>query len=302
MTLQAQRAQIAQPGGSTPDENDLLADEHGHEEDSTPASTRQQAPADDEALTGEEVPEKYRGKSARDLLDIIRQQEEFTGRQSNELGQLREQVGTLRGVVDKAIALQAGEQPSRNEDEHAELTADDLLNNPTEAINRAVTSALEPVTRRFEDMSYKEQQQDFLSRHETATQDVNDPNFVDYVKQSPYRKRLAEKAFADPNRIDFEAAEELWLGYDEVRASESASTETEQDLNSAGDSVPAKPKPSPSEVALVRSGGSDGEPSGDSKIYSRSKLVKLQAEDPDTYYDPAFQAKVAAAYREGRVR
>jgi hypothetical protein len=47
-------------------------------------------------------------------------------------------------------------------------------------------------------------------------------------------------------------------------------------------------------------GGSDGIKKG--KTYSRADLMRLRIEDPDSYYDDAFQAEILRAYNEGRVK
>lgn len=294
MTLQAQQAQLVDP---SQEEGELsLTIEQG-----TDDQTQQQTPADtEEALSGDDVPEAYRGKSARELLDILSAKEEMIGRQANDLGQLREQNGTLRGVVDQAIAMQAGSQPNQVQDEDEALTADDLLRDPTAAINRGVRSAMKPLEDKLDSITKTDRQSVFLRNHPTALQDVDDPAFVDYVQKSPYRKALASKAFADMENINFEAAEELWLGYDEVRqapAQAEAGNETE---TAVAEETPAKPNPS--EVALVTSGGSGADTSADKTIYSAAALTQLQMNDPDKYYEPGFYNKIAQAFAEGRVQ
>lgn len=258
----------------------------------------------EDALTGEDIPEKYRGKSAKELLDIIRDQEQYVGRQSNELGQLREQVGTLRGVVDQAIAAQAGVQPQGGNEDEDDLTADDLLTKPSEAIGKVLQKHLRPIEEKLSGRDRESRQEAFLREHPTAMDDLNDEKFVGWVRSSAYRTRLAQKAFADPTNPDLDAAEELWLGYEDVREKPQGS-DTAADPNAQAAQAEAQPadQPSAKEVALARSGGSGADTSAaDSTVYSAAKLTKLQMEDPDAYYEPTFYAKVCKAFAEGRVR
>lgn len=292
MTLEIRQAELVnEPFG---EEANSLTLESGPEGAgiSDPA---QPAPTTEEGLAGNDIPEQYRNKTARELLDIIRNKDDLYGRQSNELGELRGQVGTLRGVVDQAIALQSRPNAAAPEAE-AELTADDLLNNPADAIGRGVGKAIKPIEDRLSALDERERRAEFVSRHKTATEDVNDPAFIEFVQKSPYRTRLATKAFQNVDRIDYEAAEELWLAYEDVRGTQEAAA--------APSSEPTTPKstPSASEVALVASGGSGASPSSDKTIYSANALVQLQMNDPDKYYDEAFYTKIAQAYAEGRVK
>jgi hypothetical protein len=259
---------------------------------------------ENEILNGEEVPDLYRGKSARELLDIIQQKEAMVGRQANELGELRNQNGTLRGVVDQAIAMQAGTATPNPVDEVTALTPDSLLSDPDAAISDRLNRALRPLEDRISALTAQERQNEFLGRHKTALEDVNDDAFVNYVKASPYRERLAQKAFQDMRNIDFDAAEELWLGYEDVRGSSTPPAAESEGEQAKATAAPAAARPNPAEAALVTSGTSAGagDAHSDKTIYSAAALTKLQMEDPDAYYEPNFYNKISVAWGEGRVQ
>jgi hypothetical protein len=107
-----------------------LVEDFSDDDDGVPLQSTQQARSTAPAqagLDGEDVPEKLRGKSVRDLLAILRDQEQHIGRQANE-------VGTLRKLVDQALEIGAPGHASRTAKEapvtETQLDADGLLNDP----------------------------------------------------------------------------------------------------------------------------------------------------------------------------
>ena len=67
------------------------------------------ADADDKDKTpvGDDVPPKYQGKSAKELLSILMEGEKFQGKQSSDIGELRKMVEKLSAEVSKGGAKDA---------------------------------------------------------------------------------------------------------------------------------------------------------------------------------------------------
>lgn len=271
------------------------------EDDELPQQTQStsQPTASNDALDGEDVPEKLRGKSARDLLAILREQEQHIGRQANE-------VGTLRKLVDQALEISKPGHASRTAKEEpiteAQLDADALLTDPLGSVSRVAKATTKPLEDRLDQIEAARREAMFLQSHPTATADINDPEFVGWVSGNKARAKLAAKAFPQGQAADFETADDLWTLWEEHKAAKAQAAQAVQDEDAAP--PPSKPAPSTKTAPKLLSGAGGSEPgSGKSqRILQRSKLIKMQAEDPASYYDADFQAELMQAYREGRVK
>jgi len=267
------------------------------------------APAmnEESSLGGEDVPEKYRGKSAQELLDIVRNQESLIGRQSNELGDLRQQTGTLQGLVEKALTLHdpaVGRQDNPGSED--DLSEEDWRDNPAEATTRvvrdAVNQATDPLKQQVSQLQAEKESAAFQARHPSAPQDINSQEFIEFCQGSEYRKNLALKAFGDHENgnYDFSAADELWAAWEEKQppgqpAAESAPVSPAQPTQME---PPVQEPPS-----LVTPGASQSDPSASGKpSYSWQGLADLQEKNPDYYWRDDVQAQINEAISEGRVR
>ena len=98
------------------DEQDLLVQQEEQEEQATPEP---QEP---------EIPDKYKGKTAEELVQMHQEAEKLLGRQSSE-------VGELRKVVDTYIQTQLTQeqQPAPQQDEEV-----DWFTDPDKAVDRAI--------------------------------------------------------------------------------------------------------------------------------------------------------------------
>jgi len=263
-----------------------------------PAAQAAQEPT---VLTGDEVPEKYRGKSAAELLAIVQNQESHIGKQGSELGELRGQVGTLRGLVDQSLALRdegnLGRRESVTEDD---LTDDQFITDPRDAVTRTVKRETREQNERLARLEKQNAALDFSRRYPEAQTDVEDPRFVEFVQNSQVRGRLANKAFQDLENIDFEAAEELFDLYNDyktmVPVAPAADESASQEATSQSEEPAARQAP-----AMLNT-GSSGDVGGSTKpIYSQAALNRLQANDPDTYWATDTQSKINKARAEGRI-
>ena len=166
-----------------------------------------------------------------------------------------------------------------------ELT--DLYDNPSESIERVVEATLakrEAATRKQQE-EYQAQANEFNSRYPDANEIVADPEFAEWVKQSPVRLRTAQQAISN----DYEAAAAL---IEEYRAAPKKEDEPEY--------IP--PDTESARKAATTPVGASNASSSSGKVYRRLDLIKLKLEKPDVYGDPQFQREIMDAYATGRVR
>ena len=257
-----------------------------------------------QVLDGEDVPEKYRGKTASELLAIVQDQESHIGKQGSELGELRGQVGTLRGLVDQSLDLRETGNVSHDVGVEEDLVDEtDFITHPRDAVTKTVKRETREQNERLARLEQQQAAIDFARQYPEAQIDVEKPEFVEFVQKSRVRGSLAQKAFADMNNVNFDAAEELfelWEDYktmlpqDTTETAETAS----QEATSQATEQPEATRSAPSMVTQ----GSSGDVGGSTKpIYSQAALNRLQAKDPDTFWADDTQAKIRQAYAEGRV-
>ena len=248
---------------------------------------------DEDVLLGDDIPEKYRGKKAKDLLDVVINQESLIGRQSQEVGALRQETASLRGLVDKALQFKGGAQGQPTEQKPKPISGDDILRRPEEAVGQVVGERTKPLEERLERLEVYKDAVAFESKHPNAAADMNDEKFVAWVKASPYRDKLARKAFqGGKENIDWDAADELWTGYDELRNAAPAHKE-EATVTQADKSQ--KQTPSIEDVSLLKTGGGAArEQPGARERFKRSALEHLQATNPDSYWSPEVQRRIFA--------
>ena len=266
----------------------------GNAPPSTPAAKPAEA-----VLDGEDIPEKYRGKTAKELLAIAREQETYIGRLGQEKGELRSRIGTLEGLVDKALKLRdpgLAHQPAPKEDDLL-----DFSRKPQEAVSTVVQKELEPIKGELETLTAQARARAFEERHPTAAQDLNDERFVEFVKKYPRRAALAQKAFGNPDRYDFEAAEQLWEEWEDVKSALPTPSPAQSETPTNPGNASAATGETPPALIPAGNGGSGSGSSTGKPLYSRSQLERLQVTKPDQYWAPDVQARISEAYREGRV-
>lgn len=223
------------------------------------------------------IPEKYQNKSVEDIVRMHQEAEKLLGRQSSE-------VGELRKIVDDFIKTKADEakQESVNNDSDTEI---DFFDNPKEAVNKAISSSEE--MQQMKELLAQQKQQEVLSKISAAHPDyveiVQDASFVDWVKGSPVRVELLQRA----DKYDFDAANELLSSWKERKDFVSKAKEVnEQDRKQ--------------QIKAASTGGKGSAEPPSRKIYKRSEIVNLMIKDPERY--KANVEEFDRAYREGRVK
>lgn len=224
-----------------------------------------------------EIPEKYRGKSAQDLVRMHQDAEKLLGRQSSE-------VGDLRKVVDSYIQTQLSQSAPQEQEEAEEI---DFFTDPDKAMQRAIEN--HPKIKEAEQYTQESRRASALSqlqqKHPDMKEVLQDPGFSEWVQGSKIRTRLY--AEADQN-FDYDAADELLSLYKERKGAVAKVVDAEK--------VQRKQEVKKGSTGTAR--GSSEAPSR--KIYRRSDIIKLMKNDPERYQ--ALSNEIMQAYAEKRVR
>lgn len=230
----------------------------------------------------EELPEKYRGKTAIEIARMHQEAEKLIGRQANE-------VHEVRSLADQLLKQQL-EARTKETAPIEESLEEDFFVDPKQAVNRQVEkhpAVLEAKQAALELKKMKTAQQ-LAAKHPDFSSIAQDAGFQDWVKSSKVRLALFAKADAE---FDFDSADELLSTYKELKQVKQQ-TQTTQTA-----AVESKVQEQAMRAASVDVGGA-GESSR--KVYRRADLIKLKLTDPARY--EALQDEIMAAYAEGRVK
>jgi hypothetical protein len=230
----------------------------------------------------EELPEKYRGKSAIEIAKMHQEAEKLIGRQANE-------VHEVRSLADQLLKQQLDSR-AKEAKPIEESLEDDFFADPASAVNRQVEkhpAVLEARQAALEMKRMKTAQQ-LSSKHPDFATIAQDAGFQDWVKSSAIRLNLFAKADAE---FDFESADELLSTYKELKQIK------QQNQNVQSADVESKAQEQAMKAATVDVGGA-GETSR--KVYRRADLIKLRMTDPDRYMQ--LSDEIMDAYATGRVK
>lgn len=273
------------------------ADEPGNldqlKKDLTEATTsepKQEEPA--QAKEEHEIPEKYRGKSMEEIIEMHRNAESELGRRGNELGQYKKLTDELLDLKRREDLTKGGASADEIEDEPLpEISSSDLLENPTESISKLLSarekSSETKRQRKEAEEKRLEVEAKFAQAYPNAEETVNDPKFVEWVQGSTARSLLGYQA----SQGDLTAGAAL---LDEWNASQSAPEQNEEPK--MDDPIKSARK------ASTESKGASNTPDTTGKIYRRTDLIRLKLQDPEAYADEGFQREIIKAYAEGRVK
>lgn len=248
-----------------------------------------QTEADKTPAIEPEIPEKFKGKSALDIIEMYENLQSEYGRRANEIGHLRKLSDELLGFARTARTEQPANPPATKP-----ITADDLINDPQGTITAAARAAADERARaaeaRVERLEVALSEDRFEQKHKGYKQKMESQDFLSWVGSSEYRKGLALKAYNN----DFTAADELFTLHEEYERARSAET-------------PPNPTAAAKSAGLVKSGGSSAagvtpKSNGDGKkSYSRAELIELRLRNPEEF-DRRWESEFYPAYQEGRVR
>ena len=224
----------------------------------------------------EELPEKYKGKSAKEIALMHQEAEKLIGKQGSE-------VGELRKVVDDFIKTQSLKEAKKEPE--FEDNSDDYFVDPKQAVKRAIDN--HPAVKEAQEASLAMKKEQVLNKigakHPDFMNTVNDQSFQEWVASSRIRTEMFARAEV---QLDYDAADELLSTWQERKGvakqvAETAKIDRDNQLKAAS----------------VNSQGSSE--TAAKKKYRRADIIKLMQTDPDRY--DAMSSEIMAAYREGRV-
>mgnify|MGYP000131816210 CR=1 FL=1 len=225
------------------------------------------------------LPDKYRGKSLEEVVQMHQEAEKLLGRQSSE-------VGELRKVVDDYIANQTLEPAPQQQ--YVEPEDDiDFFTNPQSAVNRAIEN--HPKIREAQQYSMQYKQQASLAtlqaKHPDMQTILNDPKFAEWIKASKIRTQLFVAA---DQQYDADSADELFSLWKERKTVAQQTAQVEKQARKQT-------------LKAANTGNARGTGEGSrKKVYRRSDIIKLMKTDPERYQ--ALSNEILQAYAEGRVK
>lgn len=230
----------------------------------------------------EELPEKYKGKSAAQIAKMHQEAERLIGRQANE-------VHEVRSLADQLLKQQL-ETQAKQAKPIEESLEEDFFTDPASAVNRQVEKHPAVIEARQAALEMKKMKtaQQLSAKHPDFSTIAQDAGFQDWVKSSAIRLNLFAKA---DSQYDFEAADELLSTYKELKQIK------QQTQVVKTEAVDSKAQDAALRAASVDVGG--GGETG-RKVYRRADLIKLRMTDPDRYMQ--MSDEIMAAYSEGRVK
>jgi hypothetical protein len=248
---------------------DNLTQEQLVQELSPPDSTSDTPPE-------EVLPDKYQGKSIKEVVSMHQEAEKLIGKHSSE-------VGELRSMVDGYIKtnLDAASPPAEPE------TPVDFFEDPDTAVSNAIDK--HPAVVEAKAAATQHRHAAALTTLQAKHPDMNtvleNPAFAEWVKGSPVRTELFQRA--DKN-YDFNCADELISQFKERTQVASQTLQTETSARQQ-------------QVKAAQTGsGSGTNTTGAKRIYRRADIIKLMKNDPDRY--EALSSEIMEAYRTNRVR
>jgi hypothetical protein len=264
------------------DEEELLRNHNQTADDITDDTSKAETTPEVKPEPVEELPEKYRGKSALEIAKMHQEAEKLIGRQANE-------VHEVRSLADQLLKQQL-DTSSKKTTAIEESQDEDFFADPQQAISRTVEKHPAVIEARQAALEMKKMKtaQQLAAKHPDFTTIASDVGFQDWVKSSAIRLDLFAKADAN---FDFEAADELLSTYKEIKQIK------QQQHTQKVDAVENKAQEQAMKAASVDVGGAN---EVSRKVYRRSDLIKLRMTDPNRYLD--LQDEILKAYAEGRVK
>lgn len=237
-------------------------------------------------------PEKYRGKSREEIMEMHMNAERKIGKTGNELGQYKQLTDQLLDLKRRDDLARGGAEIEEEEEPLPKIKQEDIFDDPDAAIAKAVEARLARAERQKarerEKTELEHLQQEFVRRHPDYQEIAEDPAFNEFVSKSQSRQMLAAAALQAGNLY---AANALLDEYKSARQSapEEKAPAKENNLEAAR------------RAATVSTGTSTASDAPQGKTYRRLDLIRLKLEDPEAYGSEAFQQEIMKAYAEGRV-
>lgn len=240
------------------------------------------------------IPDKYQNKSVDDLIRMHQEAEKKASRLANE-------VSETRRLADALLDLKKTNVTVPEKKEVKPVTTDDLFSDPNAAIKRTIDSSevatkLEFTEKKVQALEASLGHKQFEAAYPNYKQDIEDPDFVEWVKKNPARVQLAVAA----DQRNYDAARALWDMWDEHKEVTGGAKAADRDRDRQGRFIAAR---------TIKNSATDSVDEKAKPVYSRVKLMELRTKaasgDPAArakYENPEFQKEMTIAYAEGRVR
>ena len=254
---------------SLQEDEELVSLEEQEPEEETPVAQEQ----DEE----DDIPDKYKGKSVKDIVRMHQEAERAIGKQGSE-------VGELRRIVDEFVKAQTVTKQQQAPVVEEEV---DFFTDPDKAIARAIER--HPKVRQAEELNVQMRRAEALANLKTAHPDFNevvqDGSFVEWISKSKVRQELFSRA--DRN-FDFDAANELLSTWKERKQVVNQSEAVEK--------IQRKQAVKSASTGATKGSGE----TASKKVYRRADIIELMRTNPDRYEQLA--PEIMQAYAEGRVK
>jgi hypothetical protein len=250
------------------------------EADMIPDPTHEQVGTQDTSTPDEDIPNKYKGKSLKDVIEMHQEAEKWAGRQSGELGDLRKTVDSLI-QAQLTTQSQVGTNAAPVEEEV------DFFADPEAAIERAIAN--HPSVKAAETTAANLHQNaamlELERKHPDMAELMQSEDFGEWVTASQFRTKLLQQAH---HQYDTAAADELFSLYKERQSV----------VNTAVESDKAGRKQAVQQASTGDTRGAGATPR--KRLYKRHDIINLMKTNPSKYH--SMQDEIMLAYAEGRVR
>jgi hypothetical protein len=228
----------------------------------------------------DDLPEKYRGKSAADIAKMHRELESRLGQQSQEVGELRRAFDEM---VQGSIAAQNSSSPEPEAIEDMDFFAD-----PSSAVRRAIENhpSLKQAQAVAAEMKKSQSLAKLKATHPDMDTILSEDGFKDWVQGSNFRRQMYQQA---DQQYDFEAANELLTLYKDRKGVVSQTKQVEK--------VAQKQAVKKASTGSSRTSAAGKSPK---KTYRRADIIELMKTNPKRY--EALSDEIMRAYAEGRVK
>jgi hypothetical protein len=232
---------------------------------------------EDHVVEADTIPEKYKGKSSQEIIRMHQEAEKLIGKQAQEVGEVRKLADEL---LKQSLSNSKPAAPTEVEPEI------DFFEDPQKAIRNSIDKHPDVLAARHSAQEFKKMQiqQKLNHNHPDFQNVVQDPEFAEWVKQSPVRLGLYAKADGE---FDYDSANELLSTFKQIKQ-----IKTQQVEAKGKDVLKQNLK-----AVAVDTGGT-GESS--KRVYRRADLIRLRMSDPERY--ESLEAEIMSAYADGRVR
>ena len=257
-------------------ENDSQSQEQFDDITATAEPTQVEAEVKEEVK--DDLPEKYKGKTAAEIAKMHEEAEKLIGRQANE-------VGELRKLTDEILKHQLASKP-KEEEQSQDV---DFWSDPDTYLNKKLETHPDILAARQLQLQTKMQQTAALlqKNHPDFQEIATSQDFQDWIAKSKVRTELYVRADKD---FDYDSADELLSSYKAIKGVKQEVAQ--QQVKDLADNRNKQLK-----AASVDSGGGN---ETSRKIYRRTDLIRLRMQDPQRY--EALGDEIMLAYKEGRVK